>query len=214
MSVLVVAATTAEIEPLLAYLRKPRNTAALPAIDILITGVGLTATTWALTRQVMIKKPGLILQAGIAGSLDTNFRPGQVLAVKQEAIADQGVMESGRLKTVFDLGLAVPSRLPYSKGWLVNKSAILEKSGFEKVKAISVNEITTDPVKLANYRLKFGAAIESMEGAALHYVALMEKIPFLQLRAVSNYAGERDKSKWKTKVAITQLNKALKTLLK
>jgi futalosine hydrolase len=55
--------------------------------------------------------------------------------------------------------------------------------------------------------------VESMEGAALHYVCLSEKIPFLQLRGVSNYAGERNKSKWKLKEAIGNLNKELIRLL-
>ncbi len=50
---------------------------------------------------------------------------------------------------------------------------------------------------------------ESMEGAALHYVCLMEKIPFLQIRSVSNITGERDKSKWKLKEARESLHKSL-----
>jgi hypothetical protein len=36
-----------------------------------------------------------------------------------------------------------------------------------------------------------------MEGAALHYMGRDLFIPFIQLRAVSNYIGERDKNKWK-----------------
>ena len=53
------------------------------------------------------------------------------------------------------------------------------------------------------------AVIESMEGAALHYVALMERVPFLQIRAVSNYAGERDKRKWNFGDSIGNLNREL-----
>lgn len=52
-----------------------------------------------------------------------------------------------------------------------------------------------------------------MEGAALHYVCLIEKIPFMQIRSLSNFVGERDKSKWRMKEAITNLNKELETLL-
>jgi futalosine hydrolase len=52
-----------------------------------------------------------------------------------------------------------------------------------------------------------------MEGAALHYVALCEKIPFLQLRAVSNYVGERDKNKWALREAIANLNMELQRIL-
>ena len=51
------------------------------------------------------------------------------------------------------------------------------------------------------YENKFLPVIESMEGAALHYVCLMEKIPFLQIRSISNYIGERDKKKWNMKDA-------------
>jgi futalosine hydrolase len=52
-----------------------------------------------------------------------------------------------------------------------------------------------------------------MEGAAFHYIALMEKIPYIQLRAVSNMVGERDKSKWKMKEAINALNEQLITMV-
>jgi futalosine hydrolase len=48
-----------------------------------------------------------------------------------------------------------------------------------------------------------------MEGAALHYVARESNIPFIQIRAISNYIGERDKSKWQMKIAIDHLNQTL-----
>jgi futalosine hydrolase len=52
-----------------------------------------------------------------------------------------------------------------------------------------------------------------MEGAALHYVARMEKIPFIQLRSMSNYIAERNKKKWNMKEAIRNLNEELVKLL-
>ena len=52
-----------------------------------------------------------------------------------------------------------------------------------------------------------------MEGAAFHYVCLQQKIPFIQLRAISNYVGERNKTKWKMKEAIINLNEKLIFLL-
>ena len=55
--------------------------------------------------------------------------------------------------------------------------------------------------------------VESMEGAALHYVCLMEKIPFLQIRSVSNVTGDRDKTRWKLKEAGKNLNEALVLLI-
>ena len=48
-----------------------------------------------------------------------------------------------------------------------------------------------------------------MEGAALHYVGRETGIPFIQIRAISNYVGERDKSIWLIKESIELLNKTL-----
>jgi futalosine hydrolase len=74
---------------------------------------------------------------------------------------------------------------------------------------VSINEITTLPSRIEHYKSSLGATVESMEGAALHYVGLMENIPFLQVRSLSNFVGERDKSKWHIKEAIENLNKEL-----
>lgn len=48
-----------------------------------------------------------------------------------------------------------------------------------------------------------------MEGAALHYICRDVNIPFIQIRSVSNYVGERNKAHWKMKEAIYQLNETL-----
>ena len=48
-----------------------------------------------------------------------------------------------------------------------------------------------------------------MEGAAFQYVARQANIPFLQIRAVSNYIGERNKYNWKIKESIANLNQVI-----
>ena len=48
-----------------------------------------------------------------------------------------------------------------------------------------------------------------MEGATLHYTCRQAGIPFLQIRAVSNYIGERNKANWKIKEALDNLNQTL-----
>jgi futalosine hydrolase len=135
------------------------------------------------------------------------------MAVKQEAIADQSVIELNALKTLFDLNLVPQNQYPFSKGWLVNKHEVLKKTRLKKVKGISVNEITTDPGKVKFYTEHFAPVVESMEGAALHYVCLMENVPFIQLRAVSNYIAERNKKNWNMKASIINLNAELIRLL-
>jgi len=211
MICLLVAATVTEISPFLAYYRDTKNS--LPAVDVLITGIGLTATTYSITRQIQIRRPGLAIQAGIGGCFDKKIALGSVLAIKQEAIGDQVVIENGKMKSLFELGLVPKYQFPLSKSWLVNNSEVLKKTKLKKVTGITTNEITTSKQKIGLYRDAFDPVVESLEGAAFHYVCLQEKIPFLQIRSVSNYIGERNKKNWDMKNSITNLNKELILLL-
>ena len=213
-NILVVAATAKEIEPFLKAFRKNAGLLAGHTIDVLISGVGLTAATYHLTRQVLLKRPALIIQAGLAGSFDKNIALGSVVAVKQDCIADESVIEAKKLQTVFDLRLASRNQPPYSGGWLINKSRELDKIKLKKVRSVSVNHISSSKTMIELYMNKFNPAIESMEGAALHYVCISENIPFIQLRSTSNYIGERNKKNWKMKEAITNLNTELIQLVK
>jgi futalosine hydrolase len=207
MNLLIVAASSIEIKPFLQYLKKRKDEA---DIDVLITGIGLTSTTYSLTKQFAIKKPDLVIQAGVAGCFDLSVELGEVLMVKQDTIADQSVVELKKLKTLFDLNLVPHDQHPFKNGWLVNPfNKFLSLPGIKKVNGISVNQISTEAEMIKFYRKTFKPVTESMEGAALHYVCLMESIPFLQLRSISNYVGERKKKKWDMQDSIKNLNDAL-----
>ena len=211
MNCLLVAATAKEIAP---FLEHYRNTEKFLFTDVLITGVGLTSTAYHLTKQLQLKRPGLVIQAGIGGCFDKKIPLGSVVAIRQDRIADQGVAGSKTFKTLFDLQLASPNQFPFKKGWLVNENnTLLKRSKLKAVKGISVNQVTVSDQMARFYKNEFGAVAESMEGAALHYVCLMEKIPFLQIRSLSNYTRERDKKKWYMKEAIASLNKELIRIL-
>ena len=64
---------------------------------------------------------------------------------------------------------------------------------------------------MSGVNIGHGAIIAA--GAALHYIGRDLHAPFIQLRAVSNYVGERNKSKWKMQEAIYNLNESLLQLL-
>ena len=213
MNVLLVAATALEIRPFLDHFRQKGFTN--HEVDVLITGPGLMAATHSLTGQIGLKKPDLVIQAGIAGCFNKKMPLGSIVAVKQDMVADEGVVEAKKFKTLFDLKLVKANQFPYKNGWLVNPDAdkLIRGNGFKAVKGITINQITTDPRKIKEYISRYKVVVESMEGAALHYACLQSAIPFLQLRSVSNYIGERDKSKWDFQKSIGNLNKALITLL-
>ena len=54
---------------------------------------------------------------------------------------------------------------------------------------------------------KFHPYTESMEGAAFMFVCEQENIPYVQIRAVSNYVEKRNREAWNIPLAIVNLNK-------
>ncbi|MDQ2718755.1 MAG: futalosine hydrolase [Bacteroidota bacterium] len=200
MNVLVVAATKLEIEPFL----KKNNKA-----DVLITGVGVPATVFHLTKKLISKNYDFVFQAGIAGTFNDSINLKDVVLVREDTFGDLGINENGNFKTLFEASFSDKNDFPYTNGWLVNNDSFFEKKIYPFVKAITVNKITNDHLQIKNMQQKFSAQIESMEGAAFHYVCLQQKINFLQLRAISNIVGERDKTKWQIKNAVNNLNEEL-----
>src|SRR5579859_1902869 len=193
MEILLVAATTFEIQPTIDYLRELTGKDRRHSVTPLITGVGGLATTWALTRQIDRGRPGLVLQAGIAGCF-TGRKYGEVFVVREELLADLGVWEKGRFKTLFDMRLAEPDHFPFAGGALVNPyGELLTLTGLEPVRGMTVNEITTDAKRIGYHQQNTAAVVESMEGGPMHYVCQQAGVPFLQLRSVSNAVGIRDK---------------------
>jgi futalosine hydrolase len=81
------------------------------------------------------------------------------------------------------------------------------------VKSVTINKVSDSAVQKEQLVKTFSPQVETMEGAALHYVCLQQNVPFLQIRSISNEVGERDKSKWKMKEAVENLNTELQKLL-
>jgi futalosine hydrolase len=211
MSILLCAATEGELKPTLDYIRQHQLEG---RVEVLITGVGLTAATYGLTRRLATRRPSLIIQAGVAGALNPELALAEVVRVRSEVIGDEGVKENGQFHSLFELGLAGTDNPPFLAGRLVNKGIEpYNTAQLRVVDGVTVNQVSTDEEQISYYRDRLGAEIETMEGAALHYTALMEGVPFLQLRAISNYIGERDKRNWKLAEAINRLNEELQTLL-
>jgi len=200
MKVLIVAATEFEIKPLI---QAQRN------VEMLITGIGSSATIYHLTKKLLTNHYDLVIQAGIAGMFAGKFTLGAVVFVKEDAFADIGIEEKGELRTIFEYGFLDKNEFPFSDGKLLNPSAILEKIPLPAATAITVNMVSDNFVHNENFRQKYHADIESMEGAAFHYVCLQQKIDFLQIRSISNVVGERDKSRWAIDSAIRNLNSEL-----
>jgi futalosine hydrolase len=173
-------------------------------------GVGMLASTASLTRVVWEEKPDLLIQAGIAGCFDTSLPLGKVVIVNEESLGDMGVEEDGKWKDIFDLKLEKSSYHPFERRKLPNPwLSQYNLLKLPEVSGITINEISTNKERIQQLIKKYNPVVETMEGAALHYVCREANIPFIQIRAISNYTGERNKENWKMKEAIAHLNQTL-----
>ena len=201
MKILLVSSTQQEIEP---FLQQKRH------MDVLISGVGIASATYNITKQLLHHRYDLVIQAGVAGLFSSNGNGNgspqmtDVVAVSKDVFGDLGAYEDRQFKSINDL------QLSNDLEWLHNNNQpLLDKLPYKKVTALTVNTVTDDKAIINALQQKWSAVIESMEGAVLHYVCTEKEISFIQLRAICNHVGERDKSKWQLKEAITKLNAAI-----
>ncbi|MEO5647634.1 MAG: futalosine hydrolase [Chitinophagaceae bacterium] len=200
MGILLVAATAHEIQPTLNRSH---------GMDILITGVGSIQTCYHLHKKLKEGDYDFVLQAGIAGVFSNKLPLGTVVGVSDDCFGDLGFEESDEFIPLFQTKLLQPNEFPFENGKLVNRMLSTERLGLEVASAVTVNKVSDSTRQMEQLCNFFNPAVESMEGAAFHYVCLQQKIPFLQLRAISNHVGERDKSKWILKEAIINLDTAI-----
>jgi len=211
MKVVITAATVGEWMPAFASINNLyTEKSSRLKVQFYQSGVGMLASSVALTRLAIEDKPDLIIQIGIAGSFKQSTQLGKVVVINEEILGDTGVEENGVWKDIFDLKLEKSNYHPFEKRKLPNPW--LKKFNLLKLpelNAITVNQISTDEKRIKQLQKKYKPDVESMEGAALHYIGREMGIPFIQIRAISNVVGERDKSKWLLKTSIDNLNKTV-----
>jgi futalosine hydrolase len=171
------------------------------------SGVGILASCFSLQKMMNELKPDLVIQAGIAGSFTPQLHLTQVVAVRNECVGDLGVEENGNFIDLFDMRLQNDDEFPFrhkklENPWLAQFNLIQLK----EVPAVTISEVSTRKDRIMVMQHKYGVAIESMEGAALHYAGLCTQTPFIQIRAISNFVGERNKENWRMQDALENLS--------
>lgn len=216
MSILLASATEAEILPTLEWLRTPAADKALKQqLRICITGVGLMATTYELTRELSTQSADLVVGAGIAGAFKRDIILGECVIVRSEQIADFGAEDGDAFLDAFGMELVNGNESPFSNGRLVNPLNHLPgtMSTLRQVNSLSVMKVSGRESSIEERITRYRADIEGMEGAALHYVCGRMATPYVQLRSISNYVTRRDRSAWKIPEAIAALNTHLQNWL-
>jgi futalosine hydrolase len=212
MKLLIVSATKFEVEP---FLNKMDSVNAINStfisasyknhqIDFLITGVGMVATAYHITKALFAKYD-LAINAGICGSFNKNMELGTVVNIYEDTFSELGAEDGDAFLSLEDLKLNGVQKVVVTPLAISNKSI----DSIPKVSGITVNTTHGNEQTIEKVVERFHPYVESMEGAAFLFACEQEYIPCIQLRAVSNYVEKRNKDAWNIPLAIENLNKQL-----
>ena len=168
----------------------------------------MMAAAFTLGWDLMGTHYDLVLNVGVCGSFREELRPGTLVNVREEFVADLGAEYGNEFRSVFETGLVDEDRFPFRNGKLTNpfgfKHDALDQ--LRQVRGVSVNTVSGNTDTIARLKRLYDPDIETMEGAGVFYACIFSEAPFACVRAVSNYVGELDRKSWKLKEAIHSLN--------
>lgn len=200
MKILIVAATRAEISSLCSHFGLPEGDfTENPGFDVLITGVGMTATAFALGRHLSAAYH-LVVNLGIAGCYEWKYPLGSLLNITHDTFSELGAEDKDEFLTIDTLGFG---KSRYSA---VHPEDTTLFAALPMVNGITVNKVHGNKTSIKATEKRLHPVTESMEGAAVFYCCEQAGIPCIQIRSISNYVEERNRQSWKIGLAIKNLN--------
>lgn len=215
MKILIVSATKFEIDSLLSKMESTNSSngrllsCKFKKLEIyfLITGVGMVATAYHIGK-VLDETYDTAFNIGICGSFNRNLELGAVVNVSEDTFSELGAEDGESFLTLEDIKLQGVSKI-------INKSGAMHSivEAIPKVAGITVNTAHGNEESIKKVYHKFHPYVESMEGAAFMFACENENIPYVQIRAVSNYVEKRNRDAWNIPLAIENLNKQILEIL-
>lgn len=175
--------------------------------DLLAAGVGpalaAASTATALTAGALRGTPyDLVVTTGIAGGFPPDAPLGSLVVADTVTAADLGAETPDGFLPVTELGFGtVHHRPPQS---LVREAAAA--TGALVGTVLTVSTVTGSAARAAELRARHPRALaEAMEGFGVAEAASAHGTPVLELRAVSNPVGPRDRAAWRIGDALAAL---------
>ncbi|MFJ5141653.1 futalosine hydrolase [Streptomyces sp. NPDC088707] len=189
-------------------------------IDVLVGGVGPAAvgasTGTALAYAALTgtgsstgsgTSYGLVVSAGIAGGFQPLAPLGSVVVSSAVVAADLGAQTPDGYLTVDELGFG-RSVHPVPEALTGRIAAVLEAAGRTHTvgPVLTVSTVTGTADRAAELAGRHpGAAAEAMEGFGVAEAAAAYGAPVVEIRAVSNAVGPRDRAAWRIGEALHAL---------
>ncbi|MFF8727973.1 futalosine hydrolase [Streptomyces sp. NPDC015171] len=175
--------------------------------DLLAAGVGpalaAASTASALTAAALAGRPyGLVVCAGIGGGFAPDAPVGSLVVADAVTAADLGAETADGFLAVTELGFGTVTHRPPES--LVR--VVSEATGARTGTILTVSTVTGTAGRAAALRARHpGALAEGMEGFGVAEAAAAHGVPVLEIRAVSNPVGPRDRAAWRIGDALAAL---------
>lgn len=202
--VLVITAVSVERD---AVLRGLKNH---PRFNVLMAGVGPAAAAAVTAKELASAKYDMVVTMGIAGGFPGKAEVGSIVVADEIVAADLGVETQEGFQSLDELGFgSTRFRLDAN---MVNriKDAICSAGlSVSTGSIITVSTVTGTASSATEMVARVPAAVaEAMEGYGAAIAAYDSGVPVLEIRAVSNMVGPRDRTAWRIKEALDVLEAA------
>ncbi|MFF4789006.1 futalosine hydrolase [Streptomyces sp. NPDC001276] len=178
-----------------------------PAVDLVAAGVGpalaAATTASALTAAALAGAPyDLVVSAGIAGGFAPHAPVGSLVVADEITAADLGAETGDGFLPVTELGFGTVAHRPPEALVRAIAAAASARTGT----VLTVSTVTGTAARADALRARHPRALaEAMEGFGVAEAAAAHRVPVLEVRAVSNPVGPRDRAAWRIGDALTAL---------
>jgi len=175
-------------------------------VSALHLGVGKAAAASTLTAALGTRSVTLVVAFGVCGAhRGAQLGIGSTCVVAQESFVDEGVEHPGGFLDLAALGLGDATPIPADPAGVRAAADLLDAA----VVAGGTVSTCSGTDALARARAaRCPAVIETMEGAAIALVCARMGVPWVGVRTVSNFTGDRDRAQWDLPRALAELGVA------
>lgn len=184
------------------------------SVDLIHTGVSKANAAGAVALLANPNTDGLILNVGIAGALPDQrgvfaLRPTNTVVGQWCVFADEGLISAEGYQDLAAMGFPIDPecKSAFSCDPRVIKAFASANAMRGDIATVSICSGTDSIAKEIARRT--GAIAETMEGAAVGLACKRLGIPFCEVRAISNFTGERANQQWDFKGALRALRELL-----
>lgn len=181
---------------------------------VCIAGVGAVAAAIHTTRAIADGEYDMIINAGIAGGFVGQADIGSLVIASDIIAADLGAESPGGFLSIDELGFG-SARVAVATEQARNLAERCAASGIRVKLAPILTCSTATGTQQTAERLAAtyaGAAAEAMEGFGVASAAALHRIPVLEVRAISNAVGPRNRDAWRIPDALQTLEAVAKIM--